>query len=131
MASESTPDLEAITRERGGQAYIVTVSAQGAPHAVYVPVSWDRDGVVAEVGASTAANAVARPQVSLLYPVRAPGDYSLIVDGQASLEPGEGRQLRVKPTKIVLHRPGPPPDPASACGADCVPIAVPLSIGRG
>lgn len=131
MPEPTTRDLEAITRERGGQAYIITVSEQGAPHAVYVPVRWDRGAVVAEVGAGTAANAATRPQVSLLYPVRAPGDYSLIVDGQATMEVGEGRRVRVKPTRIVLHRPGPPLDPASACGADCVPIAVPLSISRG
>jgi hypothetical protein len=90
------------------------------------------DGLVAEAGAQTAANAAARPRVSLLFPVRADGDYSLIVDGTATVEAGgEARRVRVKPSKIVLHRSGPPPDPASACGADCVPIAIPLAIGRG
>jgi hypothetical protein len=131
MSIQGAPDLESVVRERGGHAYIVTVSERGAPHAVYVPVSWERDGLVAEVGAQTAANAAARPQVSLLYPVRAAGDYSLIVDGTAGVEVGEGGpRVRVRPTKVVLHRPGPSPDPASACGADCVPLAVPLSIGR-
>jgi hypothetical protein len=99
---------------------------------VYVPVRREGDGLVAEVGAQTAVNAAARPQVSLLFPVRAEGDHSLIVDGAAAVEAGgEARRVRVKPTRIVLHRPGPPPDPASACGADCVPIAIPLAIGRG
>jgi hypothetical protein len=131
MSSDSTPDLASIVHERGGHAYIVTVSAHGAPHAVYVPVRCERDEVVAEVGSQTAANAAARPLLSLLFPVRAAGDYSLIVDGTGSIESGEGgRRVRVKPTKVVLHRPGPPIDPASTCGADCVPIAVPLSIGR-
>jgi hypothetical protein len=131
MSIQSAPDLESIVRERGGHAYIVTVSARGAPHAVYVPVRWEPDGLVAEVGAQTAANAAARPQVSLLYPVRAVGDYSLIVDGAAAVEAGaDGQRLRVRPTKVVLHRPGPSPDPASSCGADCVPLPVPLAIGR-
>ena len=128
MSIQGSADLESVVRERGGHAYIVTVSEQGGPHAVWVPVRWERDGLVAEVGAQTAANAAARSLVSLLYPVRDVGDYSLIVDGAASVE--EGRLVRVRPTKVVLHRPGLPADPASACGADCVPIAVPLSIGR-
>jgi pyridoxamine 5'-phosphate oxidase-like protein len=132
MSIERTPDLDSVLRERGGHAYIVTVSEHGAPHAVYVPVRREGDGLVAEVGAQTAANAAARPPVSLLFPVRADGDYSLIVDGAATVEAGgEARRVRVKPSKVVLHRPGPPRDPASACGADCVPIAIPLAIGRG
>ena len=51
--------------------------------------------------------------VSLLYPVRSEGDYSLIVDG---------RRLCITPTKAVLHRPATAPDPASLCAADCVPL---------
>ncbi len=128
MSIQGSADLQSVVRERGGHAYIVTVSEEGGPHAVWVPVCWERDGLVAEVGAQTAANAAARPQVSLLYPVRDAGDYSLIVDGAASVE--ETRLVRIRPTKVVLHRPGLPADSASSCGADCVPIAVPLSIGR-
>jgi hypothetical protein len=131
MSIQSGPDLASVVRERGGQAYIVTVSERGAPHAVYVPVRWDTDGLVAEVGAQTAANAAARPQVSLLYPVRTAGDYSLIVDGAATVEAvADGRFVRVRPIKVVLHRPGPSPDPASSCGADCVPLPVPPALDR-
>jgi hypothetical protein len=131
MSTQGDPDLEAIVRERGGRAYVVTVSDQGAPHAVWVSVRWEGGGPVADVGATTARNAAARPRISLLFPVRADGDYSLIVDGVAAIEPGaDGSRVRLTPSKIVLHRPGPSPDPASSCGADCVPIAVPLSIGR-
>jgi hypothetical protein len=131
MSTQGEPDLEAIVSERGGHAYVVTVSDQGTPHAVWVPVRWEGGGPVAEVGATTARNAAARPGISLLFPVRADSDYSLIVDGTAAVESGAGSpRVRLTPTKIVLHRPGPSPDPTSACGADCVPIAVPLSIGR-
>ncbi len=131
MSIQGEPDLEAVVRERGGHAYVVTVSDQGGPHAVWVPVVWERGGPVAEVGPTTARNAAARPRISLLFPVRTEGDYSLIVDGTAAAEPGgETPRLRLTPTKVVLHRPGPSPDLASSCGADCVPIAAPLSIGR-
>ena len=122
------PDLSAIVRERS-HAYVVTVSADGAPHTVYAPVRWDGSALIAEVGARTAANAAVHPTVSLLYPVRADADYTLIVDGAAVTEPAnESHHLRVKPTRAVFHRPGAPADPTSSCGADCVPIAVPLTL---
>ena len=125
MSIQMAPDLRAIARERT-HAYVVTVSADGAPHTVYAPVRWDGEGLIAEVGGRTAANAAARPAVSLLYPVRADGDYSLIVDGAAVTERADdSHHLRVRPTRAVFHRPGAPADPTSACGADCVPIAVP------
>ena len=49
-------------------AYIVTVSEHGAPHAVYVPVRRDGDGLVVEVGAQTAANAAAATRQLLITP---------------------------------------------------------------
>ena len=123
MSVPMVRDLQALVSERGPGAYLVTVSAQGGPHTVYATVRWEGGVFVADAGATTAANAAARPIVSLLYPVRADGDYSLIVDGTAVVEAGEGGpRLRVTPSKAVLHRQGPSPDPASSCGADCVPL---------
>lgn len=130
MSIQTVVDLQSVVRERGSHAYIVTVTEDGAPHAVYVPVRWDGGELVAEVGARTAANAKARTRVSLLYAVRAEDDYSLIVDGAAVVEPGEGgARVRVTPSKVVLHRPGPAPDPTSSCGADCVPLPLPVRPG--
>jgi hypothetical protein len=129
MSIRMAPDLQAVARERS-HAYVVTVADDGAPHTVYAPVCWERDGLVAEVGARTAANAATRPAVSLLYPVRADGGYSLIVDGNAVVEFADaGQRLHVKPTRAVFHRPGAPADPTSSCGADCVPISLPLTPG--
>jgi len=123
MSVQTIRDLQALVSERGPGAYLVTVSAQGGPHTVYATVRWEGGAFVADAGATTAANAAARPIVSLLYPVRTDGDYSLIVDGTAVVESGlSGPRLRVTPTKAVLHRQGPSPDPASSCGADCVPL---------
>jgi hypothetical protein len=82
-------------------------------------VGWEGDVLATEVGRRTAANAGARPSVSLLFPVRADGDYSLIVDGTAAV--AEGR-VCVTPAKAVLHRPAAAPDPTAPCAADCVPI---------
>ena len=116
--------LRVAIAERGRSAYVLTVSDDGRPHAVHAPVCWEGDALAAEVGRRTAANAAARPSVSLLFPVRADGDYSLIVDGTAAGASGGDRpRLLVTPTKAVLHRPAPAPGPsASSCDADCVPL---------
>lgn len=113
-------DLRAAIAERGGAAYLLTVSDDGAPHAVHVAVAWDGDRLVADVGRRTAANAAARPRVSLLWPVGDGGDYSLIVDGTAGVD---GRRVHVTPTHAILHRAATGAAPASAtCDADCVPL---------
>jgi hypothetical protein len=115
--------LRAALDERGAVAFLLTVSDDARPHAVQCPVRWRGDELAVEVGSRSAANAAARPGVSLLYPARSAGDYSLIVDGTAAVAPGDGRRaLLITPTKAVLHRPAVAPDPASACGADCVPL---------
>ena len=120
--------LRAALADRGGSAYLLTVADDGSPHAVHVGVGWDGETLAAEVGKRSAANAVARPAVSLLYPVRGADDYSLIVDGTASIAArADGRRLLITPTKAVLHRPAAAPDPASACDADCVPLLRPGS----
>ncbi|HKA31184.1 MAG TPA: pyridoxamine 5'-phosphate oxidase family protein [Candidatus Binatia bacterium] len=115
--------LRAASEERGSSAYLLTVGADGRPHAVHAPVRWEGDVLAAEVGRRSVANAVARPAVSLLFPVRSDGDYSLIVDGMATIETTEsGHRLLVTPTKAVLHRPAAAPDPTSSCAADCVAL---------
>jgi len=118
--------LRAALAERGGAAYLLTVADDARPHAVHAPVCWEGDVLAAEVGKRSAANAEARPSVSLLYPVRTEGDYSLIVDGTAVVAAHDGGQrLLIRPTKAVLHRPAATPDPTAPCAADCVPLLPP------
>jgi hypothetical protein len=115
--------LRAALEERGAHAYVLTVREDGRPHVVHGTVRWEGDTLAADVGSRSAANAAARQPVSLPYPVRFDGDYSLIVDGNGSAVSHDGRhRLRVTPTKAVLHRPAPAADRSSACGADCVPL---------
>lgn len=123
--------LRAAIDERGGSAYLLTVTEDGRPHAVHVAVLWQGEVLAADVGKRSAANASARPTVSLLYPIRAGGDYSLIVDGTAVVASREdGQRVLITPSKAVLHRPAAVPDPASTCAADCVPL-LPTSTRRG
>jgi len=111
--------LRAALAERTPAAYLLTVSDDGRPHAVHVPIGWDGDRLAADVGKRTASNAAARPAVSLLYPLRRDDDYSLIIDGTAEVA---GQRVLVTPTRAILHRPAVAPDPTAACAADCVPL---------
>jgi len=114
--------LRAALDERGPNAYLLTVSDDGRPHAVHGPVGWEGDALAVDVGTRSAANAEARPSVSLLYPVRT-DDYSLIIDGSAVVTVGDdGARVLITPTRAVLHRPAVVPDPSASCGADCVPL---------
>ena len=126
--------LREAVAERGPGAYVLTVSSDGRPHAVYLNVAWSDGRLIADVGNTTAANAKARPDISLLFPVRAAGDYSFFVDGRATVESGDGvHRLVLAPTRAVFHRHGPAPDPGSSCTADCMPVleaTVPLQMPR-
>ena len=100
----------------GASPFLLTVTDDARPHAVSVTVAWDGDDLVAGAGRSTAANAAARPTISLLWPPIEPAGYSLIVDGTAVVV---DQQVRVRPDKAVLHRSAPSPDPLSSCTSDC------------
>ena len=115
--------LRAAIEERGSGAYLLTVSDDGRPHAVHVSLSWDGDRLVADVGKRSAANGSARPAVALLSPLRTSDDYSLIVDGLATvMVRDEKHHLLITPTNAVLHRPAAIPNPQSGCDDDCVPL---------
>jgi hypothetical protein len=115
--------LRAAIEERGLAAYLLTVSEDATPHVVHAAFRWDGGALVADVGKRTVTNAAARPTVSLLFPLRDAGDYSLIVDGSAVVTTaGDVRRVHVTPTRAILHRPAAVPDPDAACAADCVPL---------
>ena len=97
-----TASLAERIEEYGPIAHLVTVSADGAPHVVSVRVE-RRDGdLVGGAGRHTAANAAARPGVTLLWAAPRGRHYSLIVDGTArSTTPDT---VAVTPTRAVLHR---------------------------
>jgi hypothetical protein len=53
--------------------------------------------------------------VSLLWPPSRPDDYSLIVDGRASVD---GSTVQIVPERAVRHRPAP------GEGSDCAPLVL-------
>ena len=88
----------------GESAFVLTTSDDGRPHISHVPVTHDEGLLCCTVGGRSAGNARARPQIAVLWPPGATDGFSLIVDADARVE---GSELRLTPTKAVLHRPAP------------------------
>jgi hypothetical protein len=105
-------DLPAAVAEREF-GYLLTVGGDERPKAVaLVPTLVDGELRFA-VGGGTGRNAGERPRVSIVFPPTATDEFSLLVDGDARLEPdpdrhGTGEMLViVTPTWAVRHRPAP------------------------
>ncbi|MGE0794666.1 MAG: pyridoxamine 5'-phosphate oxidase family protein [Acidimicrobiia bacterium] len=116
-------DLSALRAElagEGGSAYLVTVGESGAPHVVSVVVTWDGDRLAVGGGRRTAANAAARPAVTLLWPTPTVGGLSLLVDGAAEVD---GERVLVAPTSAIRHRSV--TDPDGARRSDCAELPAP------
>src|SRR5436305_14835911 len=57
-------------------AYLLTVSDSASAHAIAITPAFAGDVIVCDAGKSSRANAVARPNVSLLWPPGTPDGYS-------------------------------------------------------
>jgi hypothetical protein len=97
-----------------GDAFFVTVSDDGRPHTVAVRPRWDGDDLVVSAGRTSRSNAQARALIALLWPPPAAGEYSLIVDAMVSEVTKD--DVRLQPTRAVLHRPAP------GGGNDCATV---------
>jgi hypothetical protein len=102
-------------------AYLVTVGDDYRAHTVAVqPVLVDGVLDVGAIGKSTRSNAGAHPDVTVVWPPREPGGYTLIVDGHG--QPTDDG-LKVVPSRAVLHRPAVPGAATKpGCLHDCVPL---------
>jgi hypothetical protein len=91
-------------------AYLVTVGDDYRAHTVAVePLFVDGIFQVGQIGRHTRENSAQHGDVTLIWPPREPGGYTLIVDGTG--RPIDDA-LRVVPTRAVLHRKA----------NDCVPL---------
>jgi hypothetical protein len=115
--------LAAKIAERTMAPYLLTTDDDGRPHATAIALRWEGDRLVGPCGRTSGRNLVARPGVSVLWPPDAVGGYSLIVDGDATLdEDGGVRLARLTPTHAILHRPAEVPNPETDCAHDCQTI---------
>lgn len=113
-------------------AYLLSPGRE-RPHVLaVVPRLVDGALVIDSPGRSAAALAAEHPAVTLVFPPRRAGGYSLIVDGDASV-PGGGTgraapdaptALTVRPGHAVLHRPatGSSEPSPTGCDGDCKPL---------
>ena len=109
-------ELDEVRTVAAGQApfaYLLTVSDDASAHAVAITPDIGADTITCDAGNRSCANARHRPNVSLLWPPGRPDDYSLIVDGRASVE---GSTVTITPERAVRHRPAP------GGGSDCAPV---------
>jgi hypothetical protein len=106
-------------------AYLLTVDDAYRVHTVTVePELRERVLEVGLIGGRTRTNVESRSAVTLLWPPGEPGGYSLIVDGRAEVSGADddSAQLRVVPTRALLHRNADADTPGAARGSlhDCV-----------
>lgn len=121
----------ALTDYRFG--YLITVDDGQRAHTVAVtPTVCGAVLDVGLVGGGTRNNVAQRGDVTLLWPPREPGGYSLIVDGQAELSETdrENARCQVVPTRALLHRQAAGSTAATAtasCLHDCVVFSEPVT----
>ena len=93
-----------------GFGYLLTVSDDQRPHLLALQPRTARvdDAEVLRFdagGGRACRNAIARPEVTVVFPPADHSDgYSLVVDGHATVD---GSLVDVAPTWAVLHRPAP------------------------
>jgi hypothetical protein len=106
-----------------GFAYLLTVTDGARTHAVAVtPAMSGKDLTFTDgLGRRTLANLVARPDVTLLWPPRDAGGYTLIADGRVTVA---DEVATFVPDHAVLHRPadGLGASGDTDCGNDCLPV---------
>jgi len=125
MGSELRHQVERF----GPDAFAMSVTAESRPHVAPVQVAVVDDDsleVLVLPGSRTERNAAAHPTVCLHWPGTAATDgYSLIVDAHTDVVAREhDTLLRLTATKAVLHKLGAPGAQTSACGHDCVGVAL-------
>ena len=111
-------ELEERIAEYGEQAFLITVTDEGAPHVVSVVVGIDGDRLVMGAGRRTRAGLAVHPTATLLWSPPDGAAYSLIIDATADDSATTEEAIAVEVTSAVLHRmAGAPGD-----GPSCVPV---------
>lgn len=112
----------------GDSAFLLTTSERGGPHAVAVRLSWDGKTLTTRAGKTSRSNMALRSDVTLLWPPVDEDEYSLIVDGAATVggagagESADG--VSVTPLRAVLHR-NPARTAQDEPGSECVTVLRP------
>lgn len=129
MRSKKKVDLRALADALVNYPYAYLITVDDGYRAHTVTVEPELRGATLDVGligGRTQQNLARRRDVTLLWPPPEPGDYSLIVDGEAEVsEAGDAVRLAVVPTRALLHRDADSPEAAKGCLHDCVVFSLP------
>jgi hypothetical protein len=116
-------DVRRAMSDFGSRATVITVADSLRPHVVTAVVGVDGERLVVDVGASTRANVVAHPDLTLVW--NPPddsvfgGEYQLILDGTADyVGPPDDRgvsTVRIGVVGGILHRLAGLPDGPPSC----------------
>ena len=106
-------EVREVADAQMGFAYLLTVTDHATPHLIAITPHFGDGEITCDAGKTSRANVAVRPTVSLLWPPVVASDYSLIVDGTATVD---GETVRITPTRAVRHRPAP------GGGNDCAPV---------
>lgn len=115
-------DLASQISARGESAQLVTVNLEGRPHVVAVTVSAAGGALRVPAGNKSRANVAAHPGVTLLWPPPPGGEYTLVVDGDATA--GED-DVTIRPSSALLHRVA----HATGGGPRCYAVDVTAGVG--
>lgn len=106
-----------------GFAFLVTVGDDYRVRTTAITPTFDGARVdVGPVGSHGRENMATRDAVTLVWPARDVGEYSLFVDGRAVLPDDPAGPVLVTPTKALLHRPVFEGDRAVGTVHDCVQL---------
>ena len=87
-------------------AFLITVDDGYRAHTTAVIPSYDGAALhIGRLGRHGRANLAERRGVTLIFPSGNPGEYSLIVDGDAESTADPDGDIRVTPRHALLHRP--------------------------
>lgn len=106
-------------------AFLVTVGDDYRARTTAITPTFDGARLnIGAVGVHGRANLSSHNAVSLVWPAREVGEYSLLVDGHAELPEDPADPVLVTPTKALLHRPVFEPGTQRAVGTahDCVQL---------
>lgn len=115
------PELAEELGRRSMPAYVMTSTGAKAPHASAAFLRFDGRVLIAGCGDTMAGNLATQPSASVIVPPDEPDGYTLIVDATATVVSAEEREVHLRPTGAVLHRPG-PGSGGTGCGHDCQPL---------
>tara|TARA_B100000214_G_scaffold87812_1_gene60334 strand:- start:4167 stop:4550 length:384 start_codon:yes stop_codon:yes gene_type:complete len=119
-------DIHKTIKEYGSSTYLISATADNHPHVANLTFAIDKNDLIFTVGKRGTKNLENCPHVTMLWPPKELGGYSLIIDGIASKHEnfdGSGSVWKISFDSGILHRPAQNlAGNDDSCGSDCQTI---------